>query len=227
MRVVDDHQQPLRDVVVDVTPLAGEPFSMRTDAGGRTSARNLPRGTATVRLRRVGFQEGTITVELAPGTNEVPVLLDPTASPTLDTVRVSAARVPNTRFSDFDRRRAAGRASRFIGQDEIERRAPVSTWQLLTRVPGMIVLDSLGYRFAKSTRERALSCWMRVAINGRLLPEGRPNLAMLPPPTELYGIEVFTGPSTIPPEFTSQGASGTEDDMRSRTFCGIISLWTR
>ncbi|MBY0489497.1 MAG: carboxypeptidase regulatory-like domain-containing protein [Gemmatimonadaceae bacterium] len=225
MRVIDDHQQPLRDVVVEVTPLAGEPFTMRTDAGGRTSARNLPRGTATVRLRRVGYQEGTITVELAPGTNEVPVLLDPTASPTLDTVKVSAARVTNTRHSDFDRRRATSRASLIIDREEIERRGPVSTWQLLTRVPGMIVLDSLGYRYAKSTRERALSCWMRVAIDGRLLPEGRPNLAMLLPPTEVYGIEVFSGPATIPPEFTSQAAMETGE--RSRTWCGIISIWTR
>lgn len=227
MRVIDEKQLPLRDVVVEVTPLSGEPFTLRTDASGRTSARNLPRGTATVRLRRVGYQEGTITLELAPGTNEVPVLLDPTASPTLDTVKVSAARVTSTRHSDFDRRRATSRASLIVDRDEIERRGPVSTWQLLTRVPGMIVLDSLGYRYAKSTRERSLSCWMRVAIDGRLLPEGRPNLAMLPPPTEIYGIEVFQGPATIPAEFTSQGASGTEEDMRSRTWCGLISIWTR
>lgn len=227
LRVIDEKQLPLRDVVVEVAPLAGEPFSLRTDAAGRTSARNLPRGTATVRLRRVGYQEGTITLELAPGSNEVPVLLDPTASPTLDTVRVSATRVQNTRHSDFDRRRATSRASLIIDREEIERRGPVSTWQLLTRVPGMIILDSLGYRYAKSTRERALSCWMRVAIDGRLLPEGRPNLAMLLPPTEIYGIEVFQGPATIPPEFTSQGASNSPDEPRSRTWCGIISIWTR
>jgi hypothetical protein len=227
MRVIDDKQQPLRDVVVDVTPLGADPFTLRTDATGRTSARNLPRGTATVRLRRVGFQEGTVTLELASGDNVVPVLLDPAAAPSLDTVRVTAVRDKNTRHSDFDRRLRTSRASLMIDSAEINRRAPVSTWQLLTRVPGMIILDSLGTRYAKSTRERTLSCWMRVAIDGRMLPEGRPNLALLPAPQEIYGIEVFAGPATIPPEFSSQGSSASPDEPRSRTFCGIISIWTR
>lgn len=222
VRVIDEKQRPLRDVVADVTPLGGEPFTMRTDAAGRTTARNLPRGTASVRLRAVGYQEGTITLELAAGMNEVPVLLDPAASPTLDTVRVTAARVQNTRFSDFERRRAAGIPTATIDQDEIERRAPVSTFQLFARLPGVLLIDSLGSWYAKSRREKTVTCFIRVAVDGRLLPDSRTNLALLPAPQDVRGIEFFAGPARIPPELYSAGAIDG-----GRSFCGLIAIWTR
>lgn len=225
LRVLDAQSQPLRDVIVDVEPLGGVTFSQRTDADGRTAARDLPRGSATVRLRRVGFQEGTVTLELADGANEVPVMLDPTSSPTLDTVRVRAARERNTRHSDFETRRARGLASASFSREDIEKRNPVSAWQMLSRVPSILIVDSMGAYYAKSTRERTLDCWMRVAIDGRMLPDARFNLALLPSPQEIHGIEVFAGPSSIPLNLGSFGNNGT--DGRTRTFCGVIAIWTR
>ncbi len=222
LRVLDDKQQPLRDVVVEVTPLGGESLSLRTDNGGRTSARNIPRGTATVRLRRVGFQEGTITLELAPGVNEVPVLLDPTLSPTLDTMRVVSTRMQNTRHSDFERRKAAGIPTATIDEDEIDRRGPASTFQLFARLPGVMLIDSLGAWYAKSRREKVVECYIRIAVDGRVLPDTRVNLALLPPPKDVHGIEFFAGPARIPPELYSYGAPDN-----GRSFCGLIAIWTR
>lgn len=234
LRVIDAKSQPLRDVIADIEPLGGATFSLRTDADGRTAARDLPRGSATVRLRRVGFQEGTVTLELAEGANEVPVMLDPTSSPTLDTVRVRAARERNTRHSDFENRRALGLASASFSREDIEKRNPVSAWQMLSRVPSIIIIDSLGSYYAKSTRERTMNCWMRVAIDGRMLPEARFDLRLLPAPGEIHGIEVFAGPATIPLSMSSQGTHSTKMlpdgsivTESTRTFCGVIAIWTR
>jgi len=38
------------------------------------------------------------------------------------------------------------------------------------------------------------------------------------PPSEIHGIEVYPGPSTIPAEYAS---------MRRDAACGLIVIWTR
>jgi hypothetical protein len=224
LRVVDDRERPLRDVLVDIQPLGADALTLRTDPEGRAVARGVPLGSAQVRLRRLGFQEGTVTLELVEGPNEVPLLLDPIAPPSLDTVRVRADGGLNARYTEFEVRRVRGLATASITREEIERRNPVSIWQMLTRVPGVQVVDSLGYVYAKSSRDRTMLCWMRVAINGVVLADARPNLALLPPPQEIHGIEVFAGPASIPPTLMSQGSSSGPE---SRVFCGIVALWTR
>ncbi|MCA0377764.1 MAG: carboxypeptidase-like regulatory domain-containing protein [Gemmatimonadetes bacterium] len=230
LRVLDAQGQPLRDVVAEVEPLGGPTFALRTTSDGRTPVQELPRGTATVRLRRVGYQEGTVTVELADGHNEVPVGLDPVSAPSLDTVRVVALRERNVRHSEFHTRRARGLASASFSREDIEKRNPVSAWQMLSRVGSILIVDSLGSYYAKSTRERTLDCWMRVAIDGRVMPDARFNLALLPAPGEIEGIEVFAGPATIPLGLSSQGSNSVGlwgGGESTRTFCGLIAIWTR
>ena len=57
----------------------------------------------------------------------------------------------------------------------------------------------------------------RVAIDGLIQPE-RPNLALLPPPSEVLGIEVFAGSARLPLEFGGEG---------EQRFCGLIAIWTK
>jgi hypothetical protein len=74
-------------------------------------------------------------------------------------------------------------------------------------------------------RNRNEECWLRVAINGIVQSDARPDLRTLPAPGEVYGIEVFAGAATIPPTMTSPG--GNDIGLRARTGCGLISVWTR
>ena len=78
--------------------------------------------------------------------------------------------------------------------------------------------DSLGYVYARSSRMSTYMCWPRVAIDGLIQPT-RPNLALLPPPSDIYAIEVFGGPSSQPLKM-----GGGEGEQR---FCGLIAIWTR
>ena len=127
-------------------------------------------------------------------------------------------RVVVARHADFERRKAAGEATAVISQEEIEKRNPAHSWQLLTRVPSLLVLDSLGAVYARTTRMSVYPCWPRVAIDGKIL-QTRPNLAVeLPPPNEIYGIEVYAGSARLPVEVPGEG------DQR---FCGLIMVWTR
>ena len=61
-------------------------------------------------------------------------------------------------------------------------------------------------------------CFMRVGIDGVVWPDSIPNLANLPPPDAIRGIEVFAGPASIPLQY---GGTGTDK------WCGLIMVWTR
>ncbi|WP_411278834.1 TonB-dependent receptor plug domain-containing protein [Gemmatimonas sp.] len=224
LRTFDADERPLGDVLVRVRTLAGREIDLRTNNAGETTVRDVEIGVATVHLRRVGYVEGTVATELVAGSNTVQLSLDPTAPPALDTFTVRATRT-NHRFTDFETRRAYGLTTESITREQIEKRNPVSLWQMLTRVPSVLIVDSLGFVYARSMRNRNEECWLRVAINGVVQSDGRPDLRTLPAPGEIYGIEVFAGSATIPATMASSG--GNELGPRARTGCGLISIWTR
>jgi hypothetical protein len=56
-----------------------------------------------------------------------------------------------------------------------------------------------------------------VYIDGVQLP-AEPNIDNIVMPKELAGIEIYSGPATIPLQYKSTSAGG---------FCGVILLWTR
>jgi hypothetical protein len=224
LRTFDAQERPLGDVLARVRTLSGREIDVRTDNAGEATVRDVELGVATVHLRRVGYVEGTVATEFVAGSNTLQLSLDPTAPPALDTVTVRANRT-NNRFTDFETRRAYGLSTESITREQIERRNPVSLWQMLTRVPSVLVVDSLGFVYARSMRNRNEECWLRVAINGIVQSDARPDLRTLPAPGEVYGIEVFAGAATIPPTMTSPG--GNDIGLRARTGCGLISVWTR
>ena len=224
LRTYNAEERPLGEVQAVVRTIAGREIAVRTNHVGEATVGDLEPGVATVHLRRVGYVEGTIAAEFVAGSNTLQLSLDPTAPPSLDTVTVRAHRT-NDRFTDFETRRANGLATASITREQIERRNPVSLWQMLTRVPSVLVVDSLGFVYARSVRNRNDECWLRVAINGVVQSDGRPDLRTLPAPGEVYGVEVFAGAATIPATMASQG--GNELGPRARTGCGLISIWTR
>ncbi|WP_310572088.1 carboxypeptidase regulatory-like domain-containing protein [Gemmatimonas sp.] len=224
LRTYNAEERPLGDVLAVVRTIAGREVAVRTNHVGEATVGDLEPGVATVHLRRVGYVEGTIATEFVAGSNTLQLSLDPTAPPSLDTVTVRANR-SNNRFTDFETRRAYGLTTASITREQIERRNPVSLWQMLTRVPSVLVVDSLGFVYARSMRNRNDECWLRVAINGVVQSDGRPDLRTLPAPGEVYGVEVFAGAATIPATMASQG--GNELGPRARTGCGLISIWTR
>lgn len=178
---------------------------------------HVPVGDVTVDVRKVGFVAGTVLAEVDRGDNTIPIVLQRSSAPQLATVRLVGDRTVNARHGDFERRRQSGDATASITSEEIARRNPVSTWQLLTRMPSLLVVDSLGAVYARSSRMSAVVCWPRVSIDGLILPN-RPNLAQLPPPGEIFGIEVFAGPARLPLTLGGEG---------EQRFCGLIAIWTK
>jgi translation elongation factor EF-4 len=85
------------------------------------------------------------------------------------------------------------------------------------------ILDTPGHSDFGGEVERVLTM-----VDGVLLPEDvdvdgagkafATNLATLPRPEEIHGIEVFAGPASIPVQYGGAG---------SNKWCGLIAVWTR
>jgi hypothetical protein len=154
----------------------------------------------------------------------------------LAAVRFVGDREVMARHLEFEMRRTLHQATLSITSLDIEKRNPVSTWQMLTGVPAVTVTPYGPGVFAMSTRgsrpvqrpgttELSMApCWYRVMIDGLALPDSMPDLSKLPPPSEIHGIEVFAGPSAIPPQYNSSiGGSGNSGNG----YCGLIAIWRK
>lgn len=214
-------------------PGGGGSRTLTTTASGLALIPDVAVGKLTVRARKIGYLPGQISATIAAGRNTVPIILSNMALPSLDTVRIIGdARRASTRFDEFETRRLNGSATRSIARDEIVKRNPVDAWQMMTNISSVRVAQQAGLVVARSTRvenARLLSdkpCYLRAMVDGVLLPEDADvegggkatNLANLPRPEEIHGIEVFAGPASIPVQY---GGSG------SNKWCGLIMVWTR
>ena len=223
--VTDSTGGAVRDAIIEMSEpprpggRAGQQSrkTVRSDDNGHALLPAMQPGQITVNVRKVGYAAGSITANVERGENTLPILLTGAVAPTLAEVRVLGNREISAKHSDFEERRARGDATAIVTREEIERRSPVSTWQLLTRLNSIIVVDSGGYVYARSSRMSSYVCWPRVAIDGLIQPT-RPDLSLLPPPSEIYAIEVFGGPAAVPLKFGGEG---------EQRFCGLIAIWTR
>jgi hypothetical protein len=161
----------------------------------------------------------------------------------LETVRIEdSAEVISPRLAGFERRRSlkAGSTTFTMGED-IVKRATIRLSDALRRAHGVMIVDSLDVRlvassrFAKpkgggfavgdrrpglnnpSSRGAILApCVMRIAVDGQLKEWGFSVDDV--PVTDVYGIEVYPGAATIPPEFATIKQDG---------WCGMVMIWTR
>jgi len=220
--VTDTVLQPLN--AADVT-IVGAGLRVVTGANGRFRMVQVPPGQYLLVVRRIGYAPTSGIVEVPEAdTLRLSYSLE-RSTLALDTVRIKSRRV-TMRMVDFEQRRLQG-IGQFITQEEIERRGSVQTSDFLRYMRGVQVSQNTTQVFGGtqvySRREgggfdgnqQQQFCPMQVLLDGIILPRSF-NLDLLPPPKQIAGIEVYTGPASVPPQFG--GA-----DRR----CGVIAVWTR
>lgn len=220
---------PLNGATLFVTKAGGKPTTVRADSLGRVVVRDAEPGAYRVTARYIGFREGEIAIRVSAGRNTVPIVLDETEAPRLDTVRVVGGREVLARHADVEERRRLGLTTRSITREEIEKRNPVDAWQMLTNAPSVkIVEQNMSVHAVSSRGCKAISperkpmqcvpCVMKVMIDEILQQDDQFDLARLPRPNEIYAIEVFGGPAQIPAKYGGLGAD---------KICGLLAIWTR
>ncbi len=125
------------------------------------------------------------------------------------------------RLREFDKRAASGASGTFITRPEIIRRSSSSVLQIIRGIGGISIVDSAGVRRAVSTRGRVMT---RGAVKQCVFPVVMDNVAMnglesldAIQTRNVYGIEVYFGPATIPHTLAS---------LTRESWCGLIAIWT-
>jgi hypothetical protein len=195
---------------------------------------------------RIGFRPDTTVLTDAMWTAGIVAVKLIPAAQVLDPVPIAGTSpTMNAMMLEFEgrRRRAAGGAT-FIGPEQFATSGLPRVTDFLRRgVQGVTLVDSAGILLPASSRGAMLRlnqgpalggnpmnrrsggrtgemervhCILRVAVDG--VPKEWGFDLRLIDPREVYGMEIYAGPSTIPAQYQSMGRDG---------FCGLILLWTR
>jgi hypothetical protein len=214
--VTDTAFRPLADASVEVVGWGGR---ITTTESGRFEIRDLPAGRLLLVVRHIGYAPVAIGVELAPSdTQRLSFALERLRT-WLDTVRVTE-RVRSFRLAEFDERRKL-HTGQYMDAEQIEKRHPVRLTDLLRTFVGVQVSDSPtggGSIVARRMNSLQASCPVQAYVNGTMLPNPVNPNADLPEPSAIAGMELYTGPSTIPLQYKSVSGGG---------FCGVLLIWTK
>lgn len=222
LHVLQQNDLPLAGAEVQIK---GDKFDkkVRTDSAGAARLDGARPGAVAIRIKRVGFFQTDLDAMLTTGYNDLVLYVgEPIAA--LSEVRVTERRAPAARLEGFETRLKRGDASAVVTGTQIDKRNPVKLSTMLRGMPGLKLADSLGNIIAVSTRGQKLAnggknlvqCVFRMSIDGIVLPP-LSNIDQIIP-KDVYGVEVFNGPSRIPPEMAG---------LRQDSWCGLIAIWTR
>ncbi|MCC7194963.1 MAG: TonB-dependent receptor [Gemmatimonadaceae bacterium] len=207
----------------------GTPFHAVTNDSGVYRIEFAPVGRVRVIARRVGFEPAGERGTIKPG---VGLQLDfelKGLPELLDSVMIHEAG-GNGRMTDFWARRLLG-VGAFITRDDIERRHPGKSSDMLRMVPGVrVVAGESGFdrplitmgrnsvtsnRLPRSSIVPGSDCSVAYYVDGSYVPAGTFHMDDISP-SMIEGVEVYRGPSEAPAK------------LRQRdTACGLIVIWTR
>jgi hypothetical protein len=192
--------------------LAGGRRSTTTDSAGQGEFPGLSAGVHILQARAVGYAPGSSMMELKPAeVHHVRIALKPLAYDLPPVVVPGEQPEFPRRFTDFEHRRER-RMGTFITREDIERRNPRSLADLLQSVRGIREVCS-GVYDCSITMARSPNCPPTYFVDGRessVFPAGTT------PTKDIYGIEIYLGPSETPAEFLGAGSG-----------CGVIAIWTK
>lgn len=205
---------------VEIWVRGSDLFTYTDDAGGfRLPV--IPVGDVKMTTRRLGYAPATVDLTLRAGQKDSLVLVLTAFAALLPGVLVedeSMARSHRILAGFWDRRsRGFGH---FYTRDEIERKEPHDFTDIVRMTAGVSVLSSNGRKVIRFSRNAGMrgDCPPQYWVDGMRLENASPDEF---PPQDVEAIELYSGISTIPPQFAPKMQS-----FGART-CGAIVIWTR
>lgn len=200
--------------------IVGHDRTVLTGMNGRFALAGVGSGDMTIEVRRPGFRPGTvsfeITVSRAVTVDLGTVVLSPLVIE-MDPIVVEATEVENklNRVGFFQR--MSTEQGTFLTLEDIERRNPRNTSELVRRIPGFQVgtNGSISSRRGVPGMSQGFSaCEIEYYIDGVHADGSRVDDVL---PAAVVAMEVYTGAATIPPAFRLSGNAR----------CGVVVIWTR
>lgn len=225
--VIDDQSgAPLANVSVEVSRGLDTLARVVTDEVGHFRTLPLADGALKLTFRRLGYQSGTLSLDVLARRKPVEVAMAPVAKRLEDITVVSGRRLQlQSALRNFDTRAQHKAGGTYFGRADLDKLHAARLSDLMRRVPGVRLVDSSGVLLVASSRgykvdmkrgESMAPCVMRIGVDGQIKEPGYSINSI--DPLQVYGVEVYSGPSSIPAEF---------DGLRTDAFCGLVLIWTR
>ncbi len=210
-RIVNAADRPIAGANITVV---GAVSTTVTDSSGNFNLRNLPSGTQTLVVRKVGFSPVTQPVDLTLREPRTVALTLQIAPPTLDPIKVTAAAQTGLQKVGFEQRKKMG-LGHFLTRDQIEGKLPTYMTDIFTTMPGIHVDYSTGQPVLQGSRGVGGSC-VNYVLDGVPYAEQTPgDLNDFMRPTEVEAVEVYSDVDT-PAEYSKPGTS-----------CETVVIWTK
>ncbi|MEO8624607.1 MAG: carboxypeptidase regulatory-like domain-containing protein [bacterium] len=213
--VADTALVPLEGATISIL---GSGLRVSTRENGRFRMLGMPQGEYVLLVRRLGYEGTTVKVLVEPEeVTRLSFALSPVVTK-LAAMEISTRGV-SQRMTEFYQRRDEG-IGHFITREEIVKRNSVTTFDLLRSIPSIRVsdVDASGTARVASTRS---NCTPQIMLNGLPITP-----AFVPSPNELAGIEVYSGPATMPLQFKRSGRTAGSSPSDGEPWCALILLWT-
>jgi TonB family protein len=195
--------------------VAGTALRVYTNDQGAFRLTNVPEGSITLGVRRLGFLPATMSMLIVP---TEPAIVSVVVAPLAQSLRAVVVR-GDRRFADYGKlagfyqRRSRSSGGHFITRDQIDQRNPHQLTDLFRNVPGARIYSST---FHNVVRFRGMRCAPLVWLDGFPATAAEFDLDTLDPYI-VEGVEVYPGVATVPPEFRWVRGGGS---------CGAIVIWT-
>jgi hypothetical protein len=217
--VSDTSLAPLQGAFVSIV---GTSIRVGTGPNGRFRITKVPAGEYLVVVKRVGYRPTSAVIDVAAAdTARLSYTLEK-AVVELNPVTVTE-RARSVKMNEFFARRRLG-IGQFMTAEQIDAINGVTSTDIFRRFTGINVSPdrskAMPQYYALSARESGNpmssgACPMSVVLDDVQLPTPF-NLDLLPPPRDLAGIEVYSGPSTTPAKYGGFNRG-----------CGVILVWTK
>lgn len=193
--------------------ILGADVNVSTGANGRFRITGLRSGNYILAVHRIGYVPIAVAMPIAGVDTLRPSFELRRVVTALDTMIVTA-RSTVARLEEFEQRRSRGEGH-FITASDIEKRGSVYVADVIRIVPSVGIAEKrAGLQIAYNMRSMG-GCPFQLFLDGIPMPS-MTNLANLPPPRDLAGIEIYSGAATIPLQYKFGDA-----------FCGVILFWTK
>jgi hypothetical protein len=215
--VTDTNLVALNDATVSIL---GSEIRVKTGDNGRFHIVGLHSGNYVLTVHHIGYVPVAAAMGVAEHDTLRPSFTLQRIARALDTMIVTE-RSLTQRLNEFEERRRVGLGGHFITAEEIEKRNSVYVADIIRVVPSVGIAEKrAGVQVAHNIRggngvPGVPGCPFQLFLDGVPMPP-LTNLASLPPPRDLAGIEIYSGPATIPLQYKYGTAS-----------CGVILFWTK
>ncbi|HET9454963.1 MAG TPA: TonB-dependent receptor [Gemmatimonadaceae bacterium] len=208
-----DTKRPIADAGVQVV---GTTLGTMTTPDGVYRIGNVPAGTVTIQVRRLGYTPRTLTgLMLAAGSARVDTVLLSTAVARVASVEVRANVDRGSVESTLDEQKAATGIVSSVGSEQIARSPDANAAQAIQRVSGVTVQDGK-YVFVRGLGER----YTTTSLNGTRMPSPEPERKVVPLDLFPSGLlQSVTTSKSFTPDLSGD-FSGAHVDIRTREFPG-------